>query len=224
MDGTHFIWLPWFPSNSLLCLYFISIHCNKFTSFKVQIERKLSQRTEGVDVGYWESLLSQLKAHLARARLRDKHSESLRRKLELLKSDLFCRESILSQVTLNELLKLKIAIWGLYFLLGCQANILFLSAEHLANIWIYEDFRSCGLVWFLFFGNRRKFPKLDVFEFRYCHETTKPHWLAKSGITTKWNLFSFDVFVDNFFVIDPDLNRFRLHSNFYFIPLIFFKF
>ena len=63
---------------------FISI---TFTSFKVQIERKLSQRTEGVDVGYWESLLSQLKAHLARARLRDKHSESLRRKLELLKNE-----------------------------------------------------------------------------------------------------------------------------------------
>ena len=40
-----------------------------------------------MDVGYWESLLSQLKAHLARARLRDKHSESLRRKLELLKNE-----------------------------------------------------------------------------------------------------------------------------------------
>ena len=47
----------------------------------------MSQRTEGVDVGYWESLLSQLKAHLARARLRDKHSESLRRKLEKLKNE-----------------------------------------------------------------------------------------------------------------------------------------
>ena len=40
-----------------------------------------------MDVGYWESLLSQLKAHLARARLRDKHSENLRRKLELLKAE-----------------------------------------------------------------------------------------------------------------------------------------
>ena len=38
-------------------------------------------------MGYWESLLSQLKAHLARARLRDKHSENLRRKLELLKAE-----------------------------------------------------------------------------------------------------------------------------------------
>ena len=40
-----------------------------------------------MDVGYWESLLSQLKAHLARACLRDKHSENLRRKLELLKAE-----------------------------------------------------------------------------------------------------------------------------------------
>ena len=40
-----------------------------------------------MDVGYWESLLSQLKAHLARARLKDKHSENLRRKLELLKAE-----------------------------------------------------------------------------------------------------------------------------------------
>jgi len=60
---------------------------DQLSQLQVQIERKLSQRTEGVDVGYWESLLSQLKAHLARARLRDKHSESLRRKLELLKNE-----------------------------------------------------------------------------------------------------------------------------------------
>ena len=47
----------------------------------------MSHRSEGVDVGYWESLLSQLKAHLARARLRDRHSENLRKKLELLKAE-----------------------------------------------------------------------------------------------------------------------------------------
>ena len=44
-------------------------------------------RSEGVDVSYWESLLSQLKAHLARARLRDKHKDHLRQKLELLKAE-----------------------------------------------------------------------------------------------------------------------------------------
>ena len=37
------------------------------------IEQKLKERAEGVDIGYWESLLSQLKAHSARGRLRDKH-------------------------------------------------------------------------------------------------------------------------------------------------------
>jgi hypothetical protein len=51
------------------------------------IESKLSQRSEGVDVSYWESLLSQLKAHLARARLRDKHKDNLKQKLELLKAE-----------------------------------------------------------------------------------------------------------------------------------------
>ena len=51
------------------------------------IEIKLKQRAEGVDVSYWESLLSQLKAHLARARLRDKHKDNLKKKLELLKAE-----------------------------------------------------------------------------------------------------------------------------------------
>jgi len=60
---------------------------DQLAQLQVQIEKKLSQRSEGVDVGYWESLLSQLKAHLARARLRDKHSENLRRKLELHKAE-----------------------------------------------------------------------------------------------------------------------------------------
>ena len=53
------------------------------------IEKKLEDRSGGIDITYWESLLSQLKAHLARARLRDKHSENLRRKLEMLKAEQF---------------------------------------------------------------------------------------------------------------------------------------
>ena len=60
---------------------------DQLSQLQVQIEKKLSVRGEGIDVSYWESLLSQLKAHLARARLRDKHSENLRRKLELLKAE-----------------------------------------------------------------------------------------------------------------------------------------
>ncbi len=51
------------------------------------IELKLSQKTDGLDINYWESLLSQLKAHLARARLRDKHKDNLRKKLQMLKAE-----------------------------------------------------------------------------------------------------------------------------------------
>lgn len=54
---------------------------------KIKIETKISSKSDGVDIGYWESLLSQLKAHMARARLRDQHQENLRHKLELLKSE-----------------------------------------------------------------------------------------------------------------------------------------
>ena len=51
------------------------------------IESKLKERAEGVDIGYWESLLSQLKAHSARGRLKDKHHEKLRNKLAELKAE-----------------------------------------------------------------------------------------------------------------------------------------
>lgn len=54
---------------------------------KSKIELKISRPTEGLDVGYWESLLSQLKAHQAKSRLRDKHQENLKSKLELLKRE-----------------------------------------------------------------------------------------------------------------------------------------
>ncbi|CAB0008248.1 unnamed protein product [Nesidiocoris tenuis] len=58
---------------------------NQLAAMQKQIEKKINEK-EGVDIGYWESLLSQLKAHMARARLRDKHQENLRKKLELLKA------------------------------------------------------------------------------------------------------------------------------------------
>lgn len=54
---------------------------------KAKIEQKIESKSDGVDVGYWESLLSQLKAHMARARLKDKHQENLRAKLEMLKQE-----------------------------------------------------------------------------------------------------------------------------------------
>ncbi|XP_072942816.1 splicing factor Cactin [Epargyreus clarus] len=56
-------------------------------ALQTQIEQKISGRRDGVDIGYWESLLSQLKAHMARARLRDRHQLNLRRKLQLLKRE-----------------------------------------------------------------------------------------------------------------------------------------
>lgn len=58
----------------------------QLAAMQKQIEKKINER-EGIDIGYWESLLSQLKAHMARARLRDKHQENLRKKLELLKAE-----------------------------------------------------------------------------------------------------------------------------------------
>lgn len=56
-------------------------------ALQTQIEQKISGRRDGVDIGYWESLLSQLKAHRARARLRERHRHNLRRKLQLLKRE-----------------------------------------------------------------------------------------------------------------------------------------
>lgn len=59
----------------------------QLNELKAKIEHKISNQTDGLDVGYWESLLSQLKAHMARARLRDRHQENLKMKLELLKRE-----------------------------------------------------------------------------------------------------------------------------------------
>lgn len=53
---------------------------------RAKIEGKIEARTEGVDISYWENILSQLKAHMARARLRDYHQKKLREKLDLLKT------------------------------------------------------------------------------------------------------------------------------------------
>jgi Conserved mid region of cactin/Cactus-binding C-terminus of cactin protein len=59
----------------------------QLNELKEKIELKIGNQTGGLDVGYWESLLSQLKAHMARARLRDRHQDSLKMKLELLKRE-----------------------------------------------------------------------------------------------------------------------------------------
>ncbi|GIY35955.1 hypothetical protein CEXT_5821 [Caerostris extrusa] len=50
-----------------------------------QIKKKTSE--EGVDISYWETLLSRLNAYMARARLRERHEENLRNKLFKLKEE-----------------------------------------------------------------------------------------------------------------------------------------
>lgn len=60
---------------------------HELDELRTKIELKISSKSDGVDIGYWESLLSQLKAHMARARLRDRHQENLRNKLEMLKRE-----------------------------------------------------------------------------------------------------------------------------------------
>jgi hypothetical protein len=53
-----------------------------FCLFRSKIENET-----GIDIGYWESLLSQLQAHMARARLHDRHQLTLKRKLQKIKQE-----------------------------------------------------------------------------------------------------------------------------------------
>ncbi|XP_065911758.1 splicing factor Cactin-like isoform X2 [Dysidea avara] len=52
------------------------------------LQQQIQAKIDGdnaVDIGYWEALLQQLRAHMARARLRDRHQAMLRKKLFQLK-------------------------------------------------------------------------------------------------------------------------------------------
>ncbi|XP_034360892.2 splicing factor Cactin [Arvicanthis niloticus] len=51
------------------------------------IEGKIRAGGPNLDMGYWESLLQQLRAHMARARLRERHQDVLRQKLFKLKRE-----------------------------------------------------------------------------------------------------------------------------------------
>ncbi|XP_074422159.1 splicing factor Cactin isoform X1 [Larus michahellis] len=51
------------------------------------IETKIWAGGPNLDIGYWESLLQQLKAYMARARLRERHQDVLRQKLYKLKQE-----------------------------------------------------------------------------------------------------------------------------------------
>ena len=57
---------------------------NQLVALQQQIQAKIDGEN-AVDIGYWEALLQQLRAHMARARLRDRHQAMLRKKLFQLK-------------------------------------------------------------------------------------------------------------------------------------------
>ncbi|KAL4237947.1 hypothetical protein ACF0H5_002657 [Mactra antiquata] len=68
----------------------VSVFKGKTTKQLQLLEQQMKKKLEGgegVDVGYWESLLQQLKAHMAKTRLRERHQEVLRRKLFKLKQE-----------------------------------------------------------------------------------------------------------------------------------------
>lgn len=68
----------------------VSVFKGKTTVQLQLLEEQMKKKLvggEGVDVGYWESLLQQLKAHMAKTRLRERHQEVLRKKLFKLKQE-----------------------------------------------------------------------------------------------------------------------------------------
>ncbi|CAF1332139.1 unnamed protein product, partial [Didymodactylos carnosus] len=55
-----------------------------------QLEQRIKTKIETekqIDIGYWESLLAQLQAHMAHARLKDRHQLNLRKKLQQIKEE-----------------------------------------------------------------------------------------------------------------------------------------
>lgn len=64
------------------------IFISKTYSQLVQLHKQINQKIasgDAVDIGYWETLLHQLKAYMAKARLREFHQAMLRKKLDDLK-------------------------------------------------------------------------------------------------------------------------------------------
>ncbi|XP_072338571.1 splicing factor Cactin isoform X1 [Scyliorhinus torazame] len=60
---------------------------NQLQALYQNIEAKIKTGGSNLDIGYWESLLQQLKAYMARARLRERHQDVLRQKLYKLKQE-----------------------------------------------------------------------------------------------------------------------------------------
>ena len=63
---------------------------NKTPQQLEQLEQRIKSKIEndtGIDIAYWESLLTQLQVHTARARLHDRHQLTLKRKLQKIKQE-----------------------------------------------------------------------------------------------------------------------------------------
>ena len=52
---------------------------SQLVALQAAIEKKMANHHEVIDISYWENLLAKVKAHMARARLRDRHKEILRK-------------------------------------------------------------------------------------------------------------------------------------------------
>jgi hypothetical protein len=56
----------------------------ELSDLQAQVEKKISDREEGIDITYWETILSKLKAFMAKARLKEQHDKNMRLRLERL--------------------------------------------------------------------------------------------------------------------------------------------
>ena len=69
---------------SIIIIVLFRSQYSQLVALQQQIQAKIDGEN-AVDISYWEALLQQLKAHMARARLRDRHQAMLRKKLFQLK-------------------------------------------------------------------------------------------------------------------------------------------
>ncbi|XP_028833557.1 splicing factor Cactin [Denticeps clupeoides] len=60
---------------------------SQLQALHLNIENKIQLGGSNLDIGYWESLLQQVRVYMARARLRERHQEVLRQKLYKLKQE-----------------------------------------------------------------------------------------------------------------------------------------
>jgi len=60
---------------------------SQLQALNLNIESKIHAGGSNLDIGYWESLMQQVRVYMARARLRERHQEVLRQKLYKLKQE-----------------------------------------------------------------------------------------------------------------------------------------